>query len=113
MAFAFATSGAAILKAGANASSAITINAAALDLWGDEADALIRATGRNDFSSVKEVCDMIETAYVAQKIINYDMSGYTSRSEAQTMLDILENDIQRGLKLISDDKVLTYWGDTT
>lgn len=112
MAFAFATSGAAILKAGAGASSTITANAAALDLWGDEADALIRATGRNDFASVKEVCDMIETAYVGQKIINYDMRGYSSVAMAETMLDVLENDIRRGLKLLEDDKVKTYWGDS-
>ena len=27
------------------------------------------------------------------KIINYDMSGYTSRVEAQTMLDVLKDNI--------------------
>ncbi len=110
MAWAFATSGAAILKAGANANTSIIANDTALGLWSTEADELIRATGLNNFASVKEVCDMVETDYVAQQIINYDMSGYTSRSEAQTMLDVLENNIRRISDLIKDDKYKAYIG---
>ena len=40
----------------------------------------------------------IISSLVAMNMINYDMSGYTSRAEAQTMLDVLWNNAQIGIK---------------
>ena len=40
--------------------------------------------------------------------INYDMGNYNSRAEAETMLDVLDNNIQRGLSLLRDQKRKTF-----
>ena len=34
----------------------------------------------------------------AMQLINYDMSGYTSRTEAQTMLDVLKDEADTIIK---------------
>jgi hypothetical protein len=49
-------------------------------------------------------------SWVAQQIIMYDMSGYTTRTEAQTMLDVLENNIRRAMQILEEDKNKTYLG---
>lgn len=38
----------------------------------------------------------------AMLCINYDMSGYTSRQEAQTMLDVLSNRVSEAIRLLTD-----------
>ena len=39
------------------------------------------------------------------KIINYDMSGYTSRQEASQMLNVLHDNFSRNLAMLKDDNV--------
>lgn len=116
MAFTFCTSGAAKIKAGINTTDVDTnIGNSLLENWSDEAENLICATARNDlitdFSSLtangKQILQMLASSLIAQNIISYDQTGYLPR-EAETMLDKLENDIRRGLALISDDKIKTY-----
>jgi hypothetical protein len=41
---------------------------------------------------------------VGMKIINWDMSGFTSRSEAQTMLDVLRDDYTRIVNICKEDE---------
>jgi hypothetical protein len=47
----------------------------------------------------------------AMNVINADMSGFTSRTEAQTMLDVLNNNVQRNLSILRDRKVQTFIND--
>ena len=120
MAWTLCTSGAAIIKGGANVNSTIKASGSTLASWSDESEAIIANTARSDvvtnYASLtangKQILGNLASSLVAQKMIHYDMSGFTSRAEAQTMLDILENDIRRGLKLIEDDKQKTYLGIT-
>lgn len=46
----------------------------------------------------------ITASLVAIDAINYDMSGYTSRAEAQSMLDVLRDIIIRGVSVLKDVK---------
>ena len=116
MTWTLCTSGSAIAKAGAGANSIIIADDTNLAIWSDEAEAYVCDTARVDVvsnyenltSNGKRILSELASSLVAQKIINYDMSGYTSRSEASMMLNVLENNIVRTISLISDDKIKTY-----
>lgn len=118
MAWKFCSSGAAIIKAGAGANSSVIQSGAFLAGWSDEAESVICATARKNLidsyssvnSSGKYILQNVCSSMIAQKIIIYSMQNYTNLREAETMLDILENDVRRGLQLIEEDKVKTYLG---
>ena len=40
--------------------------------------------------------------------ITYDMSGFTSRIEAEDMINVLRDSALRGLSLLRDQKVVTF-----
>jgi hypothetical protein len=52
----------------------------------------------------KEMLRNATAAYAAIKAIEYDMSGYTSKEEAQTMLDVLWSMVVECVNLLRDDK---------
>jgi len=109
MSFTFTTSGACIAKAGASAN----ISGALLAGWSDQAEAVINALTRYDwtanYSSVganfKGILDDTCSSIVAMNIINYDMSGFTSRLEAQTMLDVLRDNYVRNMESLREPRV--------
>lgn len=46
--------------------------------------------------------------WCAMIVINDDMSGYTSRSEAQTMLDFLNNEVNKGISFLKEKGAETF-----
>lgn len=98
-------------KAGLNA-NATTIAEASTNVLIKEAEGFICASARYDFvtyyTSVstigKEFLRDVASSLAATKAINYDMSGFTSRTEAQTMLDINYAVVVEGINLLRDDK---------
>lgn len=98
MAWTFCTSGAAISKAGANANSTIIASGAALERWSDEVEDTINGETRYDWTTnyasvganFQQALGGVASAMIATNIMNYDMSGYTSRQEALTMLNVLD-----------------------
>lgn len=96
MAFTLCTSGAAIQKAGANANSTATSSMALLNNWSNEAEGTFSMKTRKDWSSAFAATNVMlqgtiadaVSADIANKIINYDMSGYTTLNEATAMLDV-------------------------
>lgn len=111
MSWTLTTSGAAISKAGANASS-ITSSGAVIAAWSDQAEGSLNSITRKDWiadyaavgTNFKPILSDIVSDMVAMRIINYDMSGYTSRTEAQTMLDVIRDNINRNLETLKDEK---------
>jgi hypothetical protein len=106
-------SGAAYRKAGAN------VPAIAEPAWGEwisGAEAYVNNVTRYNWSDnyaalnddVKFLLNDVVSAIVAKKAISHDMSGYTSRAEAQTMIDVLDDEVKDGLKILQDDKVKTF-----
>ena len=104
-----------IRKAGANASgSAIT------DPWTNDyinqVESQINADCRYNFSDnyaslnvdtkgiLKETASNLAAIYV----INYDMSGYSSRIEAEDMVNILRDAALRNIRLLKDKKVTDF-----
>lgn len=113
MSWTLCTSGAATAKAGANANSTITASGAALAEWSNEIEGHIVGVTRrnwvNEYASigntgVKNMLADVCSDMIAMKIISYDMSGYTSRFEALTMLNQLRDNAIGILKNLEDFK---------
>lgn len=104
----FCVSGAVILKAGAGVSTALT--GTQIDSLINEAECYINAVTKINYIDtyatlnadkkllLQNVCSDISAMYA----IIYDMSGYTSRLESATMLDVLRDRINEGIKLLSN-----------
>ena len=111
----FATTAEVERKAGANASATSTAEAYVNDYM-TQAESLINVMVRFNFSDVystlnvdvkgilKEVASNIAAIYVIQ----YDMSGYTSRIEAEDMINVLRDAALRGLSLLRDKKAKEF-----
>ncbi len=110
MAWNMCSSGAAIAKAGANADSTIVASAAILALWSDETEGNINAETRKDWIAIPATTNFagmledISSSLIANKIINYNMSGYTSRAEALTMLNVNRDIARLGIGIIKDEE---------
>ena len=112
MGWTLTTSGAAISKAGANANSTVIASGALLLKWSDQAEGKIVAETRRNWvtkhsdlaTDVKSALDNIASSEIAKQIINYDMSGYTSSSEALTMMNIQDDVVAKGMRELKDFK---------
>ena len=106
----FCSSAAAIAKAGANANSTIVASSATLDAWSGETEGFINAETRRDWitdiatTNFKGTLAEVASAHIANKIINYDMSGYTSRLEAGTMMDVNADNVRKGIAFLKLDE---------
>lgn len=112
MSFTLTTEAEAVKTAGANANSTITADSTTLARWSDQAEGIIgsktRRTWIDDYSSlsteIKGILNDVAASLIAMKIIHYDMSGFTSRQEAGTMLDFLDERVSDGLNVLKDFK---------
>lgn len=112
MAWTLCTSGAAIAKAGANANSTIVASGATLAEWSNEVEGTIATRTRQNWSGAfstinsgfKSALSDVASDLIAMKIISYDMSSYTSRLEAQTMLDVLRDNALQILIALDKDE---------
>lgn len=57
---------------------------------------------------VRYILDEAASNLAAMYGINYDMSGYTSRAEAQSMLDVLWNNYQACIKILKEKDKQTF-----
>jgi len=60
----------------------------------------------------KKILEAVTSSMAAQKVMSYDMSGFSSRGEAVQMLNVLQDEINRGIGLIKEDNIKTYLGAT-
>ena len=112
----FTTSGAVLVKAGANANATLKISGAAITRFLEEGEAFCNLTGRYDFttnwasltSNSKAVLAEAVANLAAIYLIQYDMSGYTSRVEAEDMINVLWARFNQCMKVIKDQKSITY-----
>jgi len=108
-------SGAVKLKAGANVA---TLTGSQYTQLINQAEADIMASTRIDwvnlYSSLDAENKLILEAACSDKAgiyaISYDMSGYTSRAEAITMLNVLWASFTDALRVLKEDNSKTYLG---
>ena len=106
-------SGAVKIKAGANAA---TLTASQYTDIINRAEGFVCAAARYDFitnyaniSNIgKNFLKDVTSSKAAIEVINYDMSGFTSRTEAQVMLDINYSILVDGINLLRDEKFRSF-----
>ena len=116
MTWTLCTSGSAIHRAGANVSSTIATSGSALTNYSDEAEARISSLARynvvTNYGSLttegKKILQELCANLIAEKMINYDLSGYTTLGEGTTMLNVLRTNTQEIINMIIEDKIKTY-----
>ncbi len=112
-------SGAATSKAGANISATIIAgwsDTSEYEKWILQAETLISQISRYDWvanygtikANFKPLLEEISSNLAAIYAIQYDMSGYTSRGEAESMITVLRDAVLRGLQLLRDQKGVTF-----
>lgn len=102
-------------KAGANASSTSKAEAYTNDFIA-QAESTINAMCRYNFSDnystlnsdTKQILKEVASNLAAIYVIQYDMSGYTSRIEAEDMINILRDAALRGLSILRDKKAQEF-----
>ena len=101
-------------KSGANVN--VAFNTAMMTAAGIRAESTINAMTRYNFSDnyatlnvdVKGILSDIVSSLVAMEAIAYDMSGYTSLSEAESMITVLRDGALRGLSILRDKKAQDF-----
>jgi len=113
----FATTAEVSRKAGASASTTSNVEAY-INQFMTEAESLINAISRTNYSDsyaglnadVKGILKMAASAKAAMMVIQFDMSGFTSRIEAETMLDVLRDEWRMAIDELKKDEVRTFIG---
>jgi len=107
----FATTAEVQRKAGANASATSNTEAYINDYM-TQVESQINAVCRFNFSDayaalntdVKGILKEVASNLAAIYVIQFDMSGFTSRTEAEDMINVLRDGALRGLSLLRDQK---------
>ena len=104
-----------IQKAGAGKSA--TFDTAMMTAANIRAESMVNCMARRDLSTLyatgltdtgKFILNDICSSFVAIEAITYDMSGYTSRVEAEDMINVLRDGLLRNLSILRDEKVLRF-----
>ncbi len=111
----FATTAEIVRKAGANASATATDEAYTNDFI-SQAESKINCETRNNWSDaystlnvdVKMILKEAGSNLAAIYVIEYDMSGFTSRAEAELKVKILYRLYKDAIKLLQDQQVKTF-----
>ena len=107
----FATTAEVSRKAGANASATSNVEAYINDFM-TQAESKINDLSQFNWSDVyddlnadvKGILKEAASNLAAMYVIQYDMSGFSSRFEAETMLDVLKDGFNQALSLLKDIK---------
>ena len=102
-------------KSGAGVSA--TFDTTAMTASNLRAESMVNSIARYNFSDavtaglnadVKGLLSDICSSFVAIEAISYDMSGYSSRIEAEDMINVLRDGMLRNLSILRDKKVQDF-----
>ena len=104
-------------KMGANVNAAF--DTTMMTAAGIRAESVVNVLCRYNFSDnyatlnadVKGILSDVVSSLVAIEGICYDMSGYTSRIEAEDMINVLRDGALRGLSILRDKKNQDFMND--
>lgn len=116
MSFTLTTSGAAMAKAGANASTDVTGDGAdmtILNKWSDDAESFLVEATRKDLvtdyakltTSQAGIASEAVSSMIAKQMVNYDTSGFFP-GEAQLILNVQDDIVRECTKIIKDFKTV-------
>lgn len=109
-------SGAVLVKAGANVSTDMTDGTVLVDSLIDQAEGVVNAISRNNWvtnyltltSEKKLLLEEVTSNLAAIYAVSYDMSNYTTRIEAEDIINVLRDAALRGLSILRDQKVVDF-----
>jgi hypothetical protein len=108
----FATTAEVQRKAGANASAIANVEAYINDFMSQVESTINVMTRKNwsdNYSSlnadVKGILKEVASNLAAIYVITFDMSGFTSRIEAESMINVLRDGALRGMSILRDKKM--------
>ena len=103
-------------KAGANATSVMNATTDTAFVYSNsfigQAESIINVMSMENWSDgyaaldvdVKALLTSAASAWAGMRVIQYDMSGFTSRDEAETMLDVLQDEFLNAVSILRDIK---------
>lgn len=111
----FATTAEVSRKAGANASTVSNTELYINDFM-TQAESLINSLTRKNWSDiystlnvdVKGLLKMAASAKAAMMVIQYDMASYSTKTEAETMLDVLNDEYKQAIRELKEIKVRDF-----
>lgn len=111
----FATTAEVQYKAG-NGASTTANTETYINSYMTQAESIINCMTRYNWSDaysglnvdVKGVLKAAASDLAAIYVILYDMGGYTSRREAESMINVLRDDFQRNISILRDIKTQTF-----
>ena len=111
----FATSDEILVKAGENVSATGATESRINDLC-KQVESELNAECRYNFSDTysslnadtRGILSQVASNLVAIYLISYDMSGYSSRIEAEDMVNILRDAALRNIKVLKDKKATDF-----
>ena len=120
-------SGMVLIKAGAGVNSSLTAGSIkvgsdfAVDLWIVEAESQINARCSYDWTTnyaaapdaTKKILQQAVSDLAAINCIIYDMSGYTSRFEAESMINVLRDNYLRATSLLMNKEKQAFISDVS
>lgn len=120
MSFTLCTSGAIVMKAGVYVNQTAAVSGAILQQFSDDAEGFINAMTRYDWvanynaisTNFKPTLSDAASCFAASYLIAYDMSGYTSRGEAESIINVLYDRGMKAIKVLADSKLKTKMGVT-
>jgi hypothetical protein len=111
----FCLSGAIAIKAGANVDTG-GYTEANRNIAAYQAEGLINVLTRHNWTDaysglnqdVKAILEEAAACWAAIDFISYDMSGYTSRTEAELMINVNWAKFWKLIEILKDQKAVTY-----
>jgi|TARA_Y100000310_G_scaffold288906_1_gene314962 hypothetical protein len=110
----FATSDEILSRAGENYDT--TFSEAKINDLAAQSESVINATCRKNYSDtysalnadVKRLLSSCSAAFCAIYIVSFNMSGFTSRTEAEDIINVQRDSFLRDLSLLRDKKVQDF-----
>ncbi len=105
-----------VARAGAKANST-AVNTTATDIYVLDVEAIINAATRYNWSDkvtagmnadVEGILTDTGASLCAIKVIMWDMSGFTTREEAKSMINVLNDRAQKNISILRDIKSQTF-----
>ena len=105
-----------VARAGAKANTT-AINTTATDVYVLDVEAIINAATRYNWSDevtagmnadVEGILTDTGASLCAIKVIMWDMSGFTTREEAKSMINVLNDRAQKNISILRDIKSQTF-----
>jgi len=101
-------------KSGANVN--VAFDTTMMEAANLRAESIINCVCKYNFSDkystlnvdVKHILSDFCSSFVAIEAISYDMSGYTSRIEAEDMINVLRDGMLRSMSILRNQNVVTF-----